>query len=123
VISEIGYLKKSTSILVMLLPLMLMPIAGAAVVFALVPASPAVPQPQVATSGSYDRLGIAVGAGIAVGLATLGAGFAISATGTAAISALAEKPETFFRSFLVVALAEALAIYGLIMGILLWLKL
>lgn len=48
---------------------------------------------------------------------------AISATGTAAISALAEKPETFFRSFLIVALAEALAIYGLIMGILLWIKL
>ncbi len=54
---------------------------------------------------------------------TLGAALAISAAGTAAISALAEKPETFFRSFLVVALAEALAIYGLIMGILLWLKL
>jgi F0F1-type ATP synthase membrane subunit c/vacuolar-type H+-ATPase subunit K len=41
----------------------------------------------------------------------------------AQLSALAEKPETFFRTFLVVALAEALAIYGLIMGILLWLKL
>jgi V/A-type H+-transporting ATPase subunit K len=48
---------------------------------------------------------------------------AISAAGTAAINALAEKPETFFRSFLVVALAEALAIYGLILGILLWIKL
>jgi V/A-type H+-transporting ATPase subunit K len=48
---------------------------------------------------------------------------AISSAGTAAISALAEKPETFFRSFLVVALAEALAIYGLIVAILLWLKL
>jgi F0F1-type ATP synthase membrane subunit c/vacuolar-type H+-ATPase subunit K len=40
-----------------------------------------------------------------------------------AVSALAEKPGTFFRSFLVVALAEALAIYGLIMGILLRLRL
>ncbi len=101
---------------------MLMPAVGAAVVFAIVPSTSA-PQPQVAASGAYDRLGIAIGAGIAVGLATLGAGMAISAAGTAAISALAEKPETFFRSFLVVALAEALAIYGLIMGILLWLKL
>ena len=55
--------------------------------------------------------------------AALAAGLAISSAGTAAISALAEKPDTFFRSFLVVALAEALAIYGLIMGILLWLKL
>ncbi len=66
---------------------------------------------------------IALGAGIAVGLACLGAGMAISASGSAAISAAAEKPEIFFRTFLVVALAEALAIYGLIVGILLWLKL
>jgi len=75
------------------------------------------------TSGAYDQLGIAIGAGLAIGLSGLGAGLAISAAGSAAISALAEKPETFFRSFLIVALAEALAIYGLIMGILLWLKL
>ena len=115
-------MEKYTLILIMLLPLMIMPAVGAAVVFALAPSASA-PQPQVATSGAYDRLGIAISAGVAVGLATLGAGMAISAAGTAAISALAEKPETFFRSFLVVALAEALAIYGLIMGILLWLKL
>ncbi|MEJ2240730.1 MAG: ATP synthase subunit C [Candidatus Bathyarchaeota archaeon] len=47
----------------------------------------------------------------------------MAASGTAAISALAEKPETFFRSFLVVALAEAIAIYGLIVAILLWISL
>lgn len=65
---------------------------------------------------------IAIGAGLAMGLAAIGSGYAIAASGTAAISALAEKPETFFRSFLVVALAEAVSIYGLIIGILLWLK-
>ena len=111
-------------ILVMLLPLMLAPVVGAAVIVAVAPStSVSVPQPQVTTSGTYDKLGIAIGAAAVVGLATLGAGLAISSAGTAAISALAEKPDTFFRSFLVVALAEALAIYGLIMGILLWLKL
>ena len=78
---------------------------------------------QVGSNGSYDKLGIAIGAGLAVGLAGIGAGIAIASSGTAAISALAEKPETFFRSFLVVALAEAVAIYGMIVGILLWLKL
>jgi len=72
---------------------------------------------------SYDRVGIAFAAALAISLPGLGAGIAISAAGSAAISALAEKPETFFRSFLIVALAEALAIYGLILGILLWLKL
>ena len=80
-------------------------------------------QQPTTTVGPYDRLGIAIGAGLAIGLSGLGAGLAISAAGSAAISALAEKPDTFFRSFLIVALAEALAIYGLIMGILLWLKL
>lgn len=75
------------------------------------------------TNGQFDRVGIAISAALAIGLPGLGAGLAISAAGSAAISALAEKPETFFRSFLIVALAEALAIYGLIMGILLWLKL
>jgi len=71
----------------------------------------------------WDRAFIAFGAGLAVGLGCLGAGIGIAASGSAAISAATEKPETFFRSFLVVALAEALAIYGLIIGILLWLKL
>ncbi len=75
------------------------------------------------TAGPYDRIGIAIAAAATVGLSAFGAGLAISAVGSAAVSALAEKPETFFRAFLIVALAEALAIYGLIMGILLWLKL
>jgi V/A-type H+-transporting ATPase subunit K len=80
-------------------------------------------QAQTATTGSNDRGIIAIAAALAISLPSLGAGIAISSAGSAAISALAEKPETFFRSFLVVALAEALAIYGLIMGILLWLQL
>ena len=105
-------------LLFLLLPMVLLPIIG--VVAALTVTTV---QAQTTTAGPYDRIGIAIAAGAAVGLGTLGAGLAISAVGTAAVSALAEKPETFFRSFLVVALAEALAIYGLIMGILLWLKL
>jgi V/A-type H+/Na+-transporting ATPase subunit K len=115
-------MKKHMILFVMLLPLFLVPAVGAVVVLAVAPSSEVV-QPQVSSSNSIDRVAIAVSSGLVVGLAALGAGMAISASGTAAISALAEKPETFFRSFLVVALAEAIAIYGLIMGILLWLKL
>jgi V/A-type H+-transporting ATPase subunit K len=74
-------------------------------------------------AGSNDRVAIAFAAALAISVPAVAAGLAISSAGTAAISALAEKPETFFRSFLIVALAEALAIYGLIMGILLWLQL
>jgi len=70
----------------------------------------------------WGRAMLALGAGLAVGLGCLGAGIAIAASGSAAISAATEKPETFFRSFLIVALGEALGIYGLIVGILLWLK-
>lgn len=75
------------------------------------------------SAGSYDRVAIAIASMLSISIPGLAAGLAISSAGSAAISALTEKPETFFRSFLIVALAEALAIYGLIMGILLWLKL
>lgn len=65
---------------------------------------------------------IALSAAISVGAGVLAAGWAIKTTGTAAISALSEREGVFFKAFLVVALCEALAIYGLIVGILLWTK-
>ena len=113
-------MKNRMLIVLLLLPLAFLPLIGVAAAFTV---STMQATTTTTTTGIYDRLGIAFAAGLAVGLSALGAGLAISAAGSAAISALAEKPETFFRSFLIVALAEALAIYGLIMGILLWLKL
>jgi len=113
-------MKKRLLIVLLLLPIAILPITG---VVAAIAISTVQSTTTTTTVGQFDRLGIAIGAGLAIGLSALGAGLAISAAGSAAISALAEKPETFFRSFLVVALAEALAIYGLIMGILLWIKL
>ncbi len=110
-------MKFKVLLLFLLLPLVLLPIIGVVAAFTVTTV-----QAQTAT-GPNDRIGIAIAAGASVGLSAFGAGLAISAVGSAAVSALAEKPETFFRSFLVVALAEALAIYGLIMGILLWIKL
>ena len=114
-------MKKRTAILLFVFQFVVIFIFSATIVFALSP--PLSQEPQTSTNGSFDRAAIAIAAGLAVGLAALGAGKAIAASGTAAISALAEKPETFFRSFLVVALAEALAIYGLIVAILLWISL
>ncbi len=111
-------MKPKLLLLFLLLPLALLPIMGLAAALTVTTV-----QSTTASAGPYDRLGIAIGAGLAVGLGALGAGLAISAVGSATVSALAEKPETFFRAFLVVALAEALAIYGLIMGILLWIRL
>jgi V/A-type H+-transporting ATPase subunit K len=59
-----------------------------------------------------------IGAAIATGLSSLGAGYAVAKVGTAAIGALAEKPELFGRLLIFVGLAEGIAIYGLIVSIL-----
>jgi len=116
---ELIHLNRKIAILLALLTLAIIPLVGVAAAFTI----STVQSTTTATTGPYDRLGLAIGAGLSIGLAALGAGLGISAVGSAAISALSEKPETFFRSFLIVALSEALAIYGLIMCILLWLKL
>jgi V/A-type H+-transporting ATPase subunit K len=55
-------------------------------------------------------------AAISTGLATIGAGIAVSNTGAAAIGAIAEKPESFGRALIFVGLAEGIAIYGLIIA-------
>lgn len=65
-------------------------------------------------------LGLAVA--ISVSSAVLGSAWAMKTVGTAAISALSEREGAFVKAFLVVALCEALAIYGLIVAILLWTK-
>ncbi len=59
-----------------------------------------------------------LGAALATGLSSLGAGFAVAKVGTAAVGALAEKPELFARLLIFVGLAEGIAIYGLIVSIL-----
>ena len=48
----------------------------------------------------------------------LGAGFAVARVGSAAVGALAEKPELFGRLLIFIGLAEGIAIYGLIVSIL-----
>ncbi len=66
---------------------------------------------------SVIRWGFASAAASA-GLAALGAGYAVAQVGTAALGALAEKPELFGRVLVMVGLAEGIAIYGLIVSIL-----
>jgi V/A-type H+-transporting ATPase subunit K len=107
-------MKNRKVLLLFLLPLTFLPFIGIAAAYSVTTLQAA----TTTVTGTYDKVAM-----LAVSLSTIAASFAISSAGTAAISALAEKPDTFFKSFLVVALAEALAIYGLIMGILLWLKL
>ncbi len=57
-------------------------------------------------------------AAIATSMSALGAGYAVAKLGTAAVGALAEKPELFGRLLIFVGLAEGIAIYGVIISIL-----
>ena len=58
-----------------------------------------------------------LGAAIATGASSLGAGIAVGSVGAAAVGVLAEKPELFGRVLVLVGLAEGIAIYGLIISI------
>jgi V/A-type H+/Na+-transporting ATPase subunit K len=60
-----------------------------------------------------------IAAAIAVAGSSLGAAFAVAYTGSAALAAISERPETFGRAMVVVGLAEGIAIYGLIIAIIL----
>jgi V/A-type H+-transporting ATPase subunit K len=71
------------------------------------------------TSGEGDPRGALIGASIATAGSALGAGWAVSYTGSAALAAISEKPEMFGRAMVIVGLAEGIAIYGLIVSILL----
>ena len=73
--------------------------------------------PAGAVNSEVWRWGLAAAAA-STALSALGAGFAVAKVGTAAIGALAERPELFGRLLIFVGLAEGIAIYGLIVSIL-----
>jgi V/A-type H+-transporting ATPase subunit K len=55
---------------------------------------------------------IAIGAGLAIGLAALASGLAQSRVGSAAMGAIAEKPELTGRAILLMAIPETLVVLG-----------
>ena len=89
--------------------------AGAAVAAGAVAAS----KSAVAAAGTSSNTAALLGAGIAVAGSTIGAGIAVAYTGAAALAAISERSEMFGRAMVIVGLAEGIAIYGLIIGILL----
>ena len=73
--------------------------------------------PTIAAYSAEDS-NVALTLGVAAGILGGAGGIAFAITGSAAISAITEKPEVFIRAFMIVSLAEAVAIYGLLLGIL-----
>jgi V/A-type H+-transporting ATPase subunit K len=73
----------------------------------------------VAVDPAIVRWGF-IAAALAAGLSALAAGYAVAQVGTAAVGALAEKPELLGRVLILVGLAEGIAIYGLIVAILIF---
>ena len=57
-----------------------------------------------------------IAAAISVSVGSISAGYAVSTTGSAAIGAIAEKPDIFGKALIFVGLAEGVAIYGLIIA-------
>ena len=55
---------------------------------------------------------IAIGAGLAIGLAALASGMAQSRVGSAAMGAIAEKPELTGRAIILMAIPETLVVLG-----------
>jgi V/A-type H+-transporting ATPase subunit K len=57
-----------------------------------------------------------VGAALATGMSCIGAGIAVSGAASSAIGATSENPKMFAKSMLFVALAEGVALYGMLIS-------
>jgi V/A-type H+-transporting ATPase subunit K len=62
---------------------------------------------------------VAIGAGIAVGLAGIGAGMGEQAIGAAAVGAMAEDEKFFGKGLLMTVIPESIAIFGLVVALIL----
>jgi V/A-type H+-transporting ATPase subunit K len=87
------------------LPLLLLPLLAAQ------PPAAGAPVPAEIVKWGF------LSAALVTGLAAIGAAIAVAVVGSAAMGAVAEKPETAGRALIFVGLAEGIAIYGLIVAI------
>jgi V/A-type H+-transporting ATPase subunit K len=58
-----------------------------------------------------------IAAAVSVGLGSIAGGIAVAVVGSAAMGAVAERPELMGRSLIYVGLAEGIAIYGMVVAI------
>ncbi|NHJ87402.1 MAG: hypothetical protein FK734_18210 [Asgard group archaeon] len=71
--------------------------------------------PELLADPSQGGL-IAIGAGLAIGLSGTGAGIGLGTAAAAAAAAITEKPESFGKLLVLLALIEAIAIYGFVIA-------
>ena len=72
---------------------------------------------QEAAAGGTEAGMKFVGAGLAFGLAALGAGVGIGGVGAAGLAVISERPDLRSQALVFTALGEAVAIYGIVMAI------
>jgi V/A-type H+-transporting ATPase subunit K len=67
------------------------------------------------TTGGADAGSKLIGAGMAFGLAALGAGIGLGFVGAAGLAAISDNPKMQSRVFIIVGMVESIAIYGIVM--------
>lgn len=85
--------------------------------FVLFTTSPASAQQATTAATPLGQIA-AVAAALSTGLACIGAGIAVGNVGSAALGLIGEKPDMMGRTLIYVALAEGIAIYGMLISIL-----
>ncbi len=78
------------------------------------------PDDEVVEVEADSSLGAGIGllgAALATGLSCIGAGIAVASSASAAIGAISENPKTFGKALIFVALAEGVALYGMLISI------
>ena len=75
-----------------------------------------------AAASSANGMGL-IAAALSTGIAGIGGGIAVAAAAPAAIGATSEDPKAFGKALIFVALAEGIAIYGMLVSILIMLRL
>ncbi len=70
---------------------------------------------ESATSSTGDNSAKLIGAGLAFGLAALGAGVGLGYVGSAGLAVISENPALQSKVFIFVGMVESIAIYGIVM--------
>ena len=70
-------------------------------------------EPAVSSTG--DNSAKLLGAGLAFGLAALGAGIGLGYVGSAGLAVISENPALQSKVFIFVGMVESIAIYGIVM--------